>query len=139
MENGVTATGRAAPDHISMRVESFDRIHSQLKGLPDTKMAGPSTKRSTLPILDSVLTTVVETHRGPETGFTIFIEIVDASGAQRYVLPDTIAQTIYRQRQSLVDRSTPESRRRLRATQERAKRKKEKEARRARFVGNGNK
>ena len=54
-----------------------------------------------------------------------------SGGLTRLVLPDKVAQAIYRQRAALTDRSTPESRRRKAAARERARKREEKAARSA--------
>lgn len=113
----------------------FDRILSQMVGLPDTKITKPSTILDIYPMLhEKNVTFVVQTHRGKESGFTIFIQIVDAQGRHRVVIPPKVAAAMYRQRQSLTDRSTPESRRRDAAKRQREKQRKEREARKAAYA-----
>src|SRR5262245_45373602 len=91
----------------------FDRMLSQMTGLPDSKLAKPRTILDIYPMVyERNVTFVVQTHRGKETGFTIFLQIVDAQGSRRVVIPSKVADAIYSQRAALVDRSTPESRKR---------------------------
>ena len=118
----------------SLGGRKFDRIHSSLNGLPDTKMTRPSTLLDQLPIIGDTTTYVVQTHRAKDEGFTIFLQVVDAEGRERFVIPPKVAAAIYRQRQSLTDRSTPESRKRKADARARAKKKAEKVARRARYA-----
>jgi hypothetical protein len=49
----------------------------------------------------------------------------------RLVLPDKVAQAIYRQRAALFDRSTPDSRARAKAKRDRERKREEKAARQA--------
>ena len=86
---------------------TFDRIFGKLDGLG--KSTKPSTVQTTTPIVGGVSTWIVQTMK-TEDGFTVFVQMVDAEGRARFVLPDKVSQAIYRQRQSLTDRSTPQSR-----------------------------
>lgn len=115
---------------------TFDRIMGLIVGLPDTKLSRPSTVLTVMPLVGASVTYVVQTHKAKE-GFTVFLQMVDAEGRARFVIPPKVADAIYRQRQSLADRSTPESRARQRRRQEREKARKAKVLRRARFSNNG--
>ena len=125
---------QAVFDRLAISTESFDRLRAVVKDLPEHKMTRPSTKVVVLPFLQHTVTYIVETDRGLETGFTVFLQIVDAQGRHRFVLPNEIAQVIYRQRQSLTDRSTPESRKRAAAKRQREKQRKAREARKADYA-----
>jgi hypothetical protein len=110
---------------------TFDRVLGTLDGLPDVTSTKPSTVQTVLPFIGNVTTYVVRTFRSREAGFTGFIELVDVEGRARIVLPDKVMQALYRQRQSLTDRSTPESRARKAASKAKAKAKAERAKRKA--------
>lgn len=94
---------------------TFDRFHAHVDGLPDVTSTKPSAIKQALPLAGQVTTQTVQTFKGAEFGFAIAITVVDADGrAYNHILPNKVAQAIYRQRQSLTDRSTPESRSRKR-------------------------
>jgi hypothetical protein len=117
----------------------FDRSRSQMAGLPGVKFTMARTILDVYPMLhEKNVTFVIETARKQvpgdnDSGFTIFLQIVDAQGSRRVVIPPKAAAIIYRQRQSLTDRSTPESRKRAAARRQREKQRKEREARRAKY------
>lgn len=114
-------------------VSAFDRLLGKIDGLPGVQRTRPTTVLSIMPFLGNALTYVVQTYRTADDGFIVFLQMVDAEGRERLVLPDKVAQAIYRQRQSLTDRSTPASRERQRHKREREKRRREREARRQRW------
>lgn len=108
----------------------FDRILSSVTGLPDTKITRPRTILDIYPMLhEKNATFVVQTHRAKDSGFTIFLQIVDAQGSRRVVLPAKVTSAIYAQRQALTDRSTPESRARKAKAAQRKRQKEEREKR----------
>jgi len=111
----------------------FDRVRGGLEGLPGIKITKPSTVIDALPILGTVTTYIMETWRDDEHGFVMFLQLVDADGRERFILSDKVLRAIYRQRDRLVDRSTPQSRERKRRSAEREKRRRAKEIRRQRF------
>jgi hypothetical protein len=111
--------------------QRFDRVMGTLHGLPGVRESRPATVMQTIPILNETTTAVVQTYRTEDDGYVIFVQVVDAIGHMRIVLPDKVARAIYRQRDSLVDRSTPESRRRAKARRDREKKRAEKAARSA--------
>lgn len=106
----------------------FDRVLGMLHDLPDVKQTRPSTVTAVMPILGDVQTYVVQTYR-QGTAYIGFLQMVDADGRERIVIPSKVMAAIYRQRDSLLDRSTPESRARERKRRERIKRRKDKAAR----------
>lgn len=116
----------------------FDRLLSAMTGLPDTKLTRPTTILEAHPMLhERNATFVVQTHRSRDGGFTVFLTVVDADGHRRIVVPPKVAAAIYRQREALVDRSTPESRKRRAAAAARAKAKADKEARKTKWANRG--
>lgn len=110
----------------------FDRLHGTYSDLPDVRWTRPSTVQDSLPFIGNVQTHVVQTLRNEAGEFAIFLQIVDAEGRARLVLPNRVCQAIYRQWQSLKDRSTPESRKRKAAARKRARERVDKAARKAR-------
>lgn len=111
--------------------QAYDRTLEMFLHEPETKVVRPTTIQTVMPFVGDVRSFVVRTGRSKEYGFAVFIEITGPDGLVRVVLPDKAAQAIYRQREALVDRSTPASRARKAATAERAKAKAKKAARRA--------
>lgn len=117
----------------------FDRMLSAMTGLPDTKITKPSTILELYPMLhERNATFVVQTHRGKENGFTIFLTIADVQGLRRIVIPPKVAGAVYRQRQSLTDRSTPASRARAAKKRETERRRKERQARKEAYAARQN-
>lgn len=113
----------------------FDRMLSTMVGLPDSKTTKPRTILDIYPMIhERNVTFVVQTHRAKDSGFTIFLQIVDAQGSRRVVIPAKVAAAIYAQRQSLTDRSTPESRKRAAVKRQRERQRKERETRRAAYA-----
>jgi hypothetical protein len=90
------------------RRDAFDRIIGQIDGLPDVRKARPSTVTTVLPILGKSQTYVVQTYKTPE-GFFAFVQMVDAEGRARVVLPPKVTAALYRQRDSLVKQQRRES------------------------------
>ena len=119
---------------------TFDRFHALVDGLPGVTSTKPSAIKQSLPLVGGVTVTTVQTFRGEEFGFTITLTLVDAEGrAFNHILPNKVAAAIYRQRQSLTDRSTPASRAKARRSRERERKRKERTARKAAYAGrNGN-
>lgn len=106
-------------EQVIQRRERFDRVMGTLHGLPDVRETRPTTVMQTIPILNETTTAVVQTYKSESDGFVVFVQVVDSTGHMRIVLPDRVARAIYRQRDALVDRSTPESRRRAKARRDR--------------------
>lgn len=111
--------------------QGYDRMLEMFLHLPDTKVVKPTTHMVVMPIVGDVRTFVVRTGRSKEYGFAIFLEIAGPDGLVRIALPDKAAQAIYRQREALVDRSTPASRAKKAATAKRNRERAAKAARRA--------
>lgn len=87
------------------RIDDFDRQLGQLEGLPDTLHTRPSTIRTTVPLIGSSQTFILQTVRQAERGDTVFLEYVDRSGSTRIVLPPAVTAAIARQRDTLTDKS----------------------------------
>lgn len=111
--------------------QRFDRVLGTYSGLPGVRQTRPTTVMQTVPIINETTTAVVQTLKTEDNGFLVFLQIVDATGHMRIVIPDKVANAIYRQRAALTDRSTPESRRRKAAARKRAKAREERAARSA--------
>ncbi len=89
---------------------TFDRFHANAEGMPDVKHTKPTSIKSAMPLVGNVQDVMVQTYKSEEFGFAIAVTVVNAEGTVRLVLQNKVALAIYRQRQSLTDRSTPESR-----------------------------
>ena len=89
--------------------------------LPEAKATKPATIiASNLFGLDE--TTIVRTRKHPQEGFSIFLQVASREGGVvQLVLGRQVCDAIYRQRDRLMDRSTPASRQRARASRERAR------------------
>ncbi|HEV8228968.1 MAG TPA: hypothetical protein VGQ86_03340 [Candidatus Limnocylindria bacterium] len=85
--------------------DTFDRIIGTIDGLPDVDNTRPAAISAVLPIIGRAQTYVVRTYRTREGRFTIFLELVDAEGRARIVVPDKVAAAIYRQREQLIKRA----------------------------------
>lgn len=109
----------------------FDKLMGTYHDLPDARFTRPTTVMQTIPILNETTTAVVQSLKSEDNGYTIFVQIVDSTGHMRIVLPDKVARAIYRQRDALADRSTPESRRRAKAKRDRERKRAEKAERSA--------
>jgi hypothetical protein len=86
-------------------VDIFDRLIGSLHGLPDVRATRPSTVTTVLPLLGNSQTFVVQTYRQRDAGDTIFLQMVDAEGRARIVIPPRVADAIARQRVSLTKAS----------------------------------
>lgn len=95
-------------------VDRFDTFVQRADGLPGITKTRPATVRDTHPLTGVTSTHIVQTYRDKDEGFTLLVERIDADGHYRIVLPPKVVQALYRQRQSLMDRSTPASRERKR-------------------------
>lgn len=108
------------PDHggTTIVTDSFDRALGMIHDLPDYDNVRPATVTDVLPIIGKAQTYIVQSYRNRDGLMTIFVQTVDAQGAIRIVLPDKVANAIYRQREALV---TKANRRRGRDVAERIK------------------
>jgi hypothetical protein len=109
----------------------FDRMMGTLHDIPGVRETRPATIMQVVPLLNEVTTATVQTFKSEDDGYLIFVQVVDEAGHTRIVLPDKVARAIYRQRESLNDRSTPESRRRAKAKRDRERARAEKARRSA--------
>ena len=116
-------------DMLPQAQTTFDRILAGYDGLPGFKKTKPATVITAIPIVGVVTSYIVQTMR-TDAGFTIFVQIMDAEGRARFVLTDKVAAALYRQRQSLTDRSTPQSRAKQARKAQREKARRKKQARR---------
>ena len=113
---------------------TFDRFHGMVDGMPGVVTTKPSAIKTSLPIVGGVTIATVQTFKSPEFGFAITVTLVDADGqAYNHILPNKVALAIYRQRQSLTDRSTPQSRARKARSAAAAKKRDEKKERSRRW------
>lgn len=80
----------------------YDRTIGGLEGLPDVVKTHPSTKRTVTPLARTSETYIIQTMRQKDVGDYIFIEMVSGEGSLRIVLPPAIAETIARQRESVI-------------------------------------
>jgi len=117
---------------------TFDRILGGLAHDPGVKRARPTTVITTLPIVGTTTTYVVQTHRTEEGEYIVFLQVVDAEGRERFVIPNRVAQALYRQRQALTDRSTPASRAARQRKIQREKARRDKETRRQAWAEKNN-
>lgn len=113
----------------------FDRIVSLINDVPNGKLTRPSTILDALPIVGGLTTFIIQTYRNADTGeFAIFLQTVDSGEqATRIIIPNKVTQAIYRQRQSLVDRSTPASRAKAQRARTVAKKRADRAARQQRY------
>mgnify|MGYP000638534327 CR=1 FL=1 len=80
----------------------FDRLLGSLEGLPDVARVKPATIRVTQPLgVGGTQLFVVQTLRQRDLGDYVFIEYVDASGAQRMMLPPEVTALVARQRDAI--------------------------------------
>ena len=83
------------------RRDAFDRIIGDIDGLPGVRKARPSTVTSVVPMLGRSQTYVVQTYRTEDGDYT-FIQMVDAEGRARVVLPPKVTAALARQRDALT-------------------------------------
>jgi len=79
--------------------DRFDRIIGAIDGTcPKSK---PSTVTAVVPILGDSQTYVVQTYQ-TDRGFVAFVQMIDAEGRARLVLPASVTSALYRQRDGLI-------------------------------------
>jgi hypothetical protein len=93
-------------------IDPYDRLYGALDGIPDAIRTRPSTVRTTVPLIGSVQTWIVQTVRRRDRSAddetpsrsedTIFLEVVSSAGSQRIAIPPDVANTIARQRDALT-------------------------------------
>lgn len=91
----------------------YDRLIGSLDGLPDVRKTRPSTITSVLPMLGNAQTFVVQTYRQKELGDTVFLQLIDADGSDRIVVPPKVVDAIVRQRDALTKRARSETSREI--------------------------
>jgi len=114
--------------------ETFDRVHGGLLHAQGGLTTKPSTVIATMPVIGTRTAYIVQSFKTGPHGHVISLEIMDAQGPVRVILPDKVAQAIYRQRAALADRSTPASRARKARAAEIKKARTAKAARRAKYA-----
>ena len=125
-------------DYAGAKVDQFDRVFTAVEGLPDSQMTKHSTYVETIPIVGEVTSFIVQTYRSTEEGVMIFLQIGKDNKQHKFVLPDKVAQAIYRQRDKLYDTSTPASRKRKARSREVKKNREEKTQRKADWAARQN-
>ena len=105
------------------RLDKFDLAFGALEGRPGVTMTRPTTVVSTLPIVGTAQTFIVQTVRSKdETNekaqpqFTTFIQYVDAESVARLVVPPPVTEVIARQREALAGRARVKAARTAAAT-----------------------
>lgn len=87
-------------DERSAMPDPFDRQLGALIDLPDVVKAGPVVKRTVPPFgVGGTTIHVVQTIRQGNQ-HTVFLEVVDAEGTKRIVIPPDVADTLERQRET---------------------------------------
>lgn len=90
-----------------MSQDTFDRVIGTIHGLPDVRASRPSTITTVLPIVGNSQTFVVQTYKQGRD-FTLFVQMVDAEGRARIVIPAKATAAIYRQREQLIKQTQRE-------------------------------
>jgi len=114
--------------------ETFDRVHGSLLHAQGGLSTKPSTVIASMPIIGTRTAYIVQSFKTGPHGYVVSLEIMDAQGPVRVILPDKVAQAIYRQRDRLADRSTPASRARKTRAAAVKKARTAKAARRAKYA-----
>lgn len=86
-------------------MDHFDRQIGALHGLPDVAQTKASLIRVVPTFGIGTQTYMIQTFRQREKGDTIFLEQVSENGTVRLVIPSAVADTIARQRASLVKKT----------------------------------
>lgn len=90
------------------REDTFDRIYGSMHGLPDHEWSRPTTVTSALPMIGRTQTYVLQTVRTPEGGNVGFLQMVDAEGRARIVIPEKVMAALFRHREQLMKRGQRE-------------------------------
>lgn len=93
--------------------DPYDRLYGSLDGLPDVVHSRPSTIRTSVPIIGSAETWIVQTFRQTEVGDTIFLEAVSGRGSLRLAIPPAVAEAISRQREALTTKNRKKAAKRV--------------------------
>jgi len=88
--------------------DPFDRVLGDLTGLPGHLYSRPATVATTIPILGNAQTYVIRTIRTPENRYIGFVEMIEAKGMIRLVIPSKAMAALYRQRDALATRRNRE-------------------------------
>jgi hypothetical protein len=118
-----------APDR---EVTKFNREVGDLSDI--ARHTKPATVRVGSGFTGQIGVWIAQTFRNDD-GFRVALEVIAEDGrATRLIIPPKVCERIYRQREALTDRSTPESRKRKAAARARAKARKEKAERKAKYA-----
>jgi|PlaIllAssembly_1097288.scaffolds.fasta_scaffold644353_3 hypothetical protein len=105
------------------RLDKFDLAFGSLEGRPGVTMTRPTTVVSTLPIVGTAQTFIIQTARSKDEGnekaqpqFTTFVQYVDADGNTRLVMPPAVTEVMARQREALAGRARVKAARTAAAT-----------------------
>ena len=88
--------------------DHFDIQRGSLDGLVGVLQSRPTTVQESMKLVGITTTFIVQTIRHTDDGKSrdfIFVQFIGPEGAQRFVLPPKVAETIARQRAALVKRS----------------------------------
>lgn len=116
--------------------ETFDRVHGGLLHAQGGRATKPSTVIASMPIIGTRTAYIVQSFKTGPHGYVISLEIMDAQGPVRVILPDKAVKAIYRQQAALADRSTPASRARKAHAAAVKKAREAKAARKAKWAAN---
>jgi hypothetical protein len=84
----------------SRPTDPFDQLLSRMIGLPNGAHTQPTVVQS-IDFYGNTTSFMIQTVR-TEEGVTSFVTQVNASGSQRYILPQSVLNTIVRQRDSIT-------------------------------------
>lgn len=82
--------------------ESFDRVRGAVWGVTGF-VARKTTVITTLPIVGSTSTQIVETVHTPE-GWLIFLQAITPEGTYRLVLPSKVVEALHNQHEAIAGR-----------------------------------
>lgn len=108
---------------MSDTASQFDRALA-LVDMPDTIATKPTTVTAINPLLGHGGTHIVQSARNAEGEWTVFVQVIDIGGgnATQLVLPNKVAEAIYRQRDAIIKRSRRKPKPKLTAEQRKEKR-----------------
>lgn len=100
--------------------DPFDRALAMTEGIPDTIRTKPTVIQHMPPLgvggsATFIVQTVRHTAEGESSRDTVFLQVADASGMTRLVIPSRVADAIARQRDALTGKSRSAAGRRVAA------------------------